>query len=153
MVLGALTALLMRTLPGEDPSQSGQPSFVAPGDAEAELSVARGSGPRRLPALAYCGDSACPTYDVGLERMRRLTRPHAAPGCTEASAGTCGTFRYVSFSDGFGAYTEYYAPDGSFVAASTWADFSPGGSEFGSPPSCTLAPMEVLCGADAGKRR
>jgi hypothetical protein len=110
------------------------------------------NGPRRLPALAYCGDGACPTYDVGLERMRRLTRPHAAPGCTEASAGTCGTFRYVSFFDGFGAYTEYYAPDGAFVAASTWSDFNQN-SEFGSPPSCTRAPVEVLCGGDAGRPR
>jgi hypothetical protein len=111
------------------------------------------SAPRRLPALAYCGDGPCPTYDVGLERMRGLTGPHAAPGCTEASAGTCGTFRYVSFFDGFGAYTEYYAPDGSFVAASTWADFSPAGTDFGSAPSCTPAPVEVLCGGDAGRPR
>ena len=84
--------------------------------------------------------------------MRSLTLPHATPGCFDASAGTCGAFRYVSFFDGYGAYSEYYTPEGEFVSATTWSDFG-GGIEFGSPPTCTRTPTEVLCGQDAGRKR
>jgi hypothetical protein len=102
-----------------------------------------------------CGRGECSAYDLTLTVVRddHVWGPRG-PGCLSGEAGTCGPYRYVSFSSGFDGFTAYFDDTGKLVGLQASADTAqfrcPNAGPsmegtWGIVPSCTKARTVDLC--------
>lgn len=98
------------------------------------------------PLHEYCGDAPCHGHDDALAEAR------SAYPCYQASAGTCGPFRYVSWSNGFVGWTELFDERGAMVAAERIDDTRSlcRGTTlrelYALDAGCEREPTEIICG-------
>ena len=98
------------------------------------------------PESPYCEGKPCRDYAASVELIRRLSRPGGGPGCQAAEVGHCEpALRYVSYSDGFGGFEEYFDVEGRLIGAHVFADYDAKGKLVGAVPTCDKQPISELC--------
>jgi hypothetical protein len=65
------------------------------------------------PLERFCKDGKCPTWEEAKAEVKSLAKKIRP--CFGASAGTCGEYKYVSFSGGFVSSTRYFDQTGKLV--------------------------------------
>jgi hypothetical protein len=98
---------------------------------------------------SYCKSEPCERYEHAIAMLESRTR--LGSGCMVAETGSCGSFRYVRYSDGYWGYTQYFRASGPMVGAQTWSDIADR-KNLGAVPSCTPVIERRLCGTpDSGR--
>jgi hypothetical protein len=131
------------------PDSSGRAASSDAGEAAEPIrtAVTRPLGPES----PYCEGKPCRDYAESVERIRQLASPGGGPGCQSAEVGHCGpAARYVSYSDGFGGFEEYFDVEGRLFGAHVFADYDAKGKLIGDVPTCDKTPTSELC--DHGTR-
>jgi hypothetical protein len=66
-----------------------------------------------------------------------------------AETGSCGTHRFVAYSDGYWGFTEYFDGSGAMIAATSWSDIAPR-TDHGAVPPCRPVAAQRFCTHDSG---
>lgn len=106
-----------------------------------------------LPLAEFCRGT-CPSYAKASADAAKDSAASVPCSVGGVETGDCGTYRFVSWSGGYGGDTMYFTADGALVGASRSSDygaFCDGGSfsaTFGVVPSCTMHATKKLCKPD-----
>jgi hypothetical protein len=121
------------------------------------------------PLEGFCARDKCPTYAAQIEtlqaggysaqvKIRDFERRR--PECTaEGTVGRCGPFRTTHRSNGFTAETRYFDKAGKLIAVRVDTDVylghnvCPDWQHYGSPITCRVTDVKLLCKPDAGRSK